>query len=184
MTDNSLISQKAITAYKERLKRMNSLVEASPDKFIDKYTAVSQQVENLHVKAKIGEFEIESDEPKDLGGDNIAPNPMQLLLASIANCLELTALTFFSLSNLKVDSIKVKVSAYYDKSIMLKATDILNTIPGFYDFTLHWYIRTEENSSKVEEVLDKVQRICPAKGTITKKNQFSQEIYISKTSEK
>jgi uncharacterized OsmC-like protein len=180
MTENPLISQKAINAYKERLKRMNSLLEASPDKFIDKYTAVSQQVENLHVKAKIGDFEIESDEPEDLGGENTAPNPMQLLLASIANCLELTALTFFSLLDLKVASIKVKVSAYYDKSVMLKATDVLNTIPGFYDFTLDWYVRTEENSLKVQKVLDKVQRICPVKGTITKENQFSQEVHISK----
>jgi uncharacterized OsmC-like protein len=178
MNNNSLISAESINAYKERLKRMNSCNRSSSETFIDKYTAVSEQVENLHVKAKVGDFEVESDEPNNLGGFNKAPNPMQLLIASIANCLELTALTYFSFSNLKVNSVKVEVSAYYDKAFLIYHTETSNGFPGFYDFECNWIIETDEKLAKIEKILEKIKKICPVKGTIVNKNSFSHKIQL------
>ncbi len=178
MNNNSLISTESINAYKERLKRMRSCNRSSPEIFLDKYTAVSEQVENLHVKAKVGDFEVEADEPTKLGGFNKAPNPMQLLIASIANCLELTALTYFSFSNLKVNSVKVEVSAYYDKAFLIYQTENSNGFPGFYNFECNWIIETNEKLSKIEKILEKINSICPVKGTIANQNSFSHNIQL------
>jgi uncharacterized OsmC-like protein len=178
MNNNSLISAESINAYKERLKRMRSCNKSSSEVFIDKYTAVSEQVENLHVKAKVGDFEIEADEPTKLGGFNKAPNPMQLLIASIANCLELSALTYFSFSNLDIESVKVEVSALYDKSYILKEGNFVDGFPGFYDFGINWIIESKENPAKIERILKKINSCCPVKGTIAKKNEFSYNIQL------
>ncbi|MFW9877587.1 MAG: hypothetical protein ACFFG0_31255 [Candidatus Thorarchaeota archaeon] len=46
---------------------------------------------------------------------------MPMLLACMANRLEMTTLLYLSLSNLKVDSIKVKVEPIHDKRAAFKS---------------------------------------------------------------
>jgi uncharacterized OsmC-like protein len=148
--------------------------------FISKVTAISEQIDNLHVKATVGNFIIECDGPKDLGGSETIPGPMPMLLASLANCLEITALLYLSLSNLKVKSIKVKVEAIYDKRAALNPKK--EPFPGFIDIKHSWYIDTDENLKNIDSVLQKVEEVCPVKGTFNKNHKFPREIHLVKKS--
>ena len=101
-----LITNESRTAYLNRFKKMQELgfTEKGDELFTSKLVAESEQIYNLHVKAKINNLEIENDAPKDLGGKSSAPPPMQSLLATYANCLEITALLYFSFSNTAANS--------------------------------------------------------------------------------
>ena len=114
--NNKLISDETLKAYKFRFQEMkkNKDTEKGNELFVLKMVAFSEQIDNLHVKAKINNFEIENEGPKDLGGSGVIPGPMPMLLASIANCLEITALLYLSNSNMKVNSINVKVESNFD----------------------------------------------------------------------
>ena len=46
------------------------------------------------IDATIGEFTINTDQKKENGGDESAPEPFQLFLASIATCAGIYALNF------------------------------------------------------------------------------------------
>ncbi|MHA1492117.1 MAG: OsmC family protein [Promethearchaeota archaeon] len=178
MSTKKLLSEEIITAYKNRLQSMNEhkFTKKGDELFIKKLIAETEQVNNLHVRTKIGEFIIENDESKELGGSNTASTPMQMLLAALANCLEITALLLFSFSNYKIDAIKVKVKASFDIRSILP--DKKAPLPGFYDISYTWYVETEERLKKIERVLAKAEKLCPVKGTFSRKHVFKQDIVL------
>ena len=173
-----LLSDKSLNAYKNRLKEMEKEKDTEKGKelFSMKMTAFSEQIENLRVNAKINNFEIENDGPKELDGSGEIPGPMPMFLASMANCLEITALLYLSYSNINLNSIKVKVQADYDKRSALNPQK--EPFPGFNNFNITWYLHTEENPKKIERILKKVEEICPVKGTLTRIHTIHQKIEI------
>jgi uncharacterized OsmC-like protein len=180
MTGKNLISQQSIKKYLERFERIKKLgyTEEGDAAFIQEMVATSEQIDNLCVKASIGEYELYCDEPENLGGTAKAPNPMQTLLGAFANCLEISAMLYFCFMNLDVRSVNVKVMAKYDKrSVFLRKKDCL---PGFYDITYTWYIDTNENKNKIERALDAIAESCPVKWTLKKDHKFSQKIILNK----
>lgn len=46
--------------------------------------AVARIDRNLHMTGRIGRFRIESDEPAERGGDDLAPAPLQYVVAGAA----------------------------------------------------------------------------------------------------
>lgn len=182
MPDKTLIDENTLKLYFKRLEKINKLgySEEGDAEFIEELTATSEQINNLYVKAQINGFEIECDEPESVGGTGKAPNPLEVLLASMANCLELTAMMFFSFMRLNVSNVKVKVKAKYDKrSTMLKKE---NAMPGLYDIRYKWYIDTIESKKRIEKALRKVQEACPVKWTLQKENNFTQDIVLNRIS--
>ena len=175
-----LVSDETLEAYTNRFKKMQMHENtAEGDRlFISKVTAVSEQINNLHVKTKVGNFEIENDGPKDLGGSGEIPGPMPMFLASIANCLEITALLYLSFSNVMVKSISVKVEALHDKRSSINPKK--DPFPGFFDIKYSWYIDTDENLKKIDRILKKAEEICPVKGTFNKNHEFPREIHLVK----
>jgi len=177
---NKLVSNETLKAYMDRNEKMNKHQDTDEGDrlFISKVTAVSEQIDNLHVKATVGNFVIENDGPKDLGGSGSVPGPMQMFLASLANCLEITALLYLSFSKVEVKSINVKVEATYDKRSAFDPKK--EPFPGFYDIKYIWYIETEENLIKVDRILKKAEDICPVKGTCNKYHEFPRKIQLVK----
>jgi len=58
-----LVSDEILNAYKDRYEKMSKNQErVEGDRlFISKVTAVSEQIDNLHVKARVGNYEIEEE---------------------------------------------------------------------------------------------------------------------------
>jgi len=173
---NNLVSEETLKSYQDRFERMIKIKD--PDEgdklFISKVSVVSEQINNMHVKASVGDYIIESDGPKDLGGSGDVPGPMQMLLASIANCLEITALLYLSISNVNMNSIKVKVEAKYDRRSSINPKK--EPIPGFYDIKYVWEIETDDNLKKIDQILKRVEDVCPVKGTLNRHHEFPREV--------
>jgi len=177
---NKLVSDETLKAYKDRYEKMLKYRDTDEGDrlFVSKVTAVSEQIDNMHVKATVGNFVIENDGPTDLGGSGNVPGPMTMILASLANCLEITALLFLSVSDVKVNSISIKVEAMHDKRSALNPKK--EPFPGFFDIKYIWYIETDENIKKVDRLLLKAEEICPVKGTYSKNHKFPREVHLVK----
>jgi len=174
-----LLSDKIITAYLTRLENMNKykFTEEGDELFIKKLIAETEQVNDLHVRTKIDDFIIESDEPEVLGGTNLAPNPMQSLLASLSNCLEITALLYFSFAKMKINTIKVRVEATFDQRAVLAVRNA--PLPGFYNYVVTWYIDSEEKFRKIKQVLKKVESLCPVRGSFENPKTFKEKVILN-----
>ena len=79
---------------------------------------------------------------------------------------------------MKVNSINVKVEANYDKRSSLNPKE--EPFLGLYDLKITWYLKTEENLKKIKRILNKVEEICPLKGTLTRIHTFHQKIKLIK----
>lgn len=53
---------------------------------ITKFEAKLSVEQGLHVSSKIRTHSLEIDEPKELGGTDKGPNPVELLLAALGGC--------------------------------------------------------------------------------------------------
>ena len=175
-----LLSDKIISAYSKRLQNMHEykFTEEGDKLFIKTLIAETEQVNDLHVRTKINDFIIENDEPEVLGGTNLAPTPMQSLLASLSNCLEISALLYFSFAKLRINSLKVRVEATFDQRAILAPLKEA-ALPGFYDYKVIWFIESNEKLRKIEQVLKKVEKLCPVRGSFENPKRFSESVILN-----
>lgn len=66
------------------------------------------------VDARIGEFTVKTDQPLASGGENSAPSPFDLFLASLANCAGIYALRFCQSKEISTDGLKLEMDGERD----------------------------------------------------------------------
>jgi putative redox protein len=71
--------------------------------------AVARQRENFAHDLKIGRHRLTADEPESSGGDDVGPNPQELLAASLASCTAITVEMYAKRKGWNVDGLEVDV---------------------------------------------------------------------------
>lgn len=66
------------------------------------------------VDARVGDFVIRTDQPRSLGGDETAPAPFDLFLASIATCAGIYVVGFCQARGLSTDGIRLTQHTDFD----------------------------------------------------------------------
>jgi len=64
----------------------------------------------MRLEAQLGEFTVATDQPVADGGENSAPSPFGLFLASLATCAGYYVLAFCKQRNLPIDGISVTMN--------------------------------------------------------------------------
>jgi uncharacterized OsmC-like protein len=70
-------------------------------------TGESENPTKLNIKS--GKFKLIIDEPKQMGGTDAGPSPIQVLLMSLAGCLNVTGFEIAMQKGLKLNGIKIKI---------------------------------------------------------------------------
>lgn len=85
------------------------------------------------VDAKIGDMIVPTDQPKENGGEETAPEPFQLFLASIATCAGIYALEFCRSREISTEGMSLSLSYLFDeKKHACERLDIMLKLPtGF-----------------------------------------------------
>jgi putative redox protein len=78
------------------------------------FSVDSRQVENLRSEARIRQFSLTVDEPPTLGGSDAGPNPVELILAGLATCQEITYRAYATALGVPLDSVSVKLEGVLD----------------------------------------------------------------------
>jgi uncharacterized OsmC-like protein len=63
----------------------------------------------MRMKIKSGKFEMIIDEPENMGGTNEGPSPIQVLLMSLAGCINITGNQVARQRGMKLNGMKLKI---------------------------------------------------------------------------
>jgi putative redox protein len=119
------------------------------------FSVDSRQVENLRSEAKVRQFSLTVDEPPTLGGSDAGPNPVELILAGLATCHEITYRAYATALGIPLDSVSVKLDGVLDLRGFFAIDDRVR--PGFTGVrgtvTLK-SLASKEELAKLKEVVD------------------------------
>jgi putative redox protein len=101
-------------ALKEIIMETQANLRADPANATAVFSVDSRQVENLRSEARIRQFTLTVDEPPTLGGSDAGPNPVELILAALATCQEITYRAYATALGVPLDSVSVKLEGVLD----------------------------------------------------------------------
>jgi putative redox protein len=101
-------------ALKDIIVATQTDLRANPDHAIATFAADSRQVDGLRSETQIRQFSLTVDEPPTLGGTDTGPNPVELVLAALATCQEITYRAYATALGIPLDGVSVKLEGSLD----------------------------------------------------------------------
>ncbi len=129
--------------------------------YVFKVESTSRQGFKVDVRAR--KHEITVDEPKELGGTDLGPNPIELLLASLASCLSIAVRFHASRRNIRLDEVSVEASGELDIRGFMGVEGVK---PGLKKIEVLLRIKSPEPEEKLRELLEFVEAHCPVADTL------------------
>jgi len=103
---------------------------------------------NRRVDALVGAHRLHTDQPRDNGGDDTAPSPFQLFLASLGTCAGIFVQGFCARRNIPFEEIRIRQRADIDSAGTLRGVALeVELPPGFPERYREALIRAVEQCS-------------------------------------
>src|SRR5271168_656038 len=142
-------------ALKEIIATTQADLRAHAENATAEFSVDSRQVDGLRREAKIRQFSLTVDEPPTLGGSDAGPNPVELVLAALATCQEITYRAYATALGIPLDSVSVKLDGALDLRGFFAVSD--NVRPGFTGVEGTVTLKSpasREQLAKLKEVVD------------------------------
>jgi putative redox protein len=123
------------------------------------FEASTRQIAGLLSDAAIRDFTIKIDEPATLGGTDRGPNPVELVLAALGACQEITYRLYADTLGIPVNSVSVKLVGRLDLRGFFAVDDGVR--PGFKDIHTTVTIDSPASADDIERLKATVDRHCP-----------------------
>ena len=148
-----------------------------PEAAIYKPKVASRHIRNLYTETQVREHLVKSDYGEAAGGENQAPNPIELLLSAFAACVEAAFYEFALHEGMTITSLSVDVEGTLDLRGLFMIDDIA---AGFRDVTYVFRIESPDDESRVRALAEKVISHCPVVDSLKKPTPVSGEIIITR----
>lgn len=148
------------TDLKTFVEQMQASLAENPQSARVQFAAVSQQVKGLRSQAIIrNKFDVTVDEPAALGGDDLGPNPVELILAAFAACQEITYRLFAESLGIPLNKVAVTVRGKLDLRGFLGVDD--NVRRGFQEVEASVTLDSPASAEDIERLTIAVEQHCP-----------------------
>ena len=123
------------------------------------FTAQGTLVGVTEVDIRTGVHTFKVDEPRALGGENVAANPMQYALASLGSCQAITYRLWAVQLGICFDRLTVRVEGDLDTRGLLGFDDTVR--PGFTAVRVEVTVAGPESAERYAELAAAVDEHCP-----------------------
>lgn len=114
------------------------------------------------------------DQPKEGGGNNEGPNPLEVFLAGLSSCLCTVGKIVAMQQRIKVRSIEAEVEGDIDKDFLMGATT--EGRAGFTEIRTVVKIDADITNEEKEAFLAEIERRCPIADNIANITKMTAEI--------
>jgi len=123
------------------------------------FAAATRQLAGLRSEAAIRDFRLILDEPPALGGADAGPSPVELVLAALGTCQEITYRLFAESLGIPLNHVSVKVEGRLDLRGLLAVDEGVR--PGFRDIRATVEIDSPAGTEEIKRLQATVERHCP-----------------------
>jgi putative redox protein len=134
-------------------------LRANADHAVATFSANARQIEGLRSETKIRQFSLTVDEPPNLGGTDTGPNPVELVLASLATCQEITYRAYATALGIPLESVSVKLEGSLDLRGFFAVKDGVRA--GFSEIHGVVNLRSHATAADLAKLKEVVDAHCP-----------------------
>ena len=98
-------------ALRQLIGETQSRFQADPESAVMTFESDSRLQDGLRSEAAMRDHRLVVDEPQALGGTDAGPNPVELILAALGTCQEITYRAYATALGIPLDSVAVKLTA-------------------------------------------------------------------------
>ena len=146
-------------ALKEIIAETQANLREQPDQAVAIFSADSRQVEGLRSEIKIRQFSLVVDEPPSLGGTDAGPNPVELVLAALAACQEITYRAYATALGVPLESVSVKLDGSLDLRGFFAVSEAVR--PGFSAVRGTVTLKSSASPEALAKLKEVVDAHCP-----------------------
>src|ERR1700728_1385375 len=146
-------------ALKDIIVATQADLRANADHAVAIFSADSRQVDGLRSETNIRQFSLTVDEPPSLGGTDTGPNPVELVLAALATCQEITYRAYATALGIPLEGVSVKLEGSLDLRGFFAVKDDVragfNAVRGIVN------LKSSASAADLAKLKDVVDAHCP-----------------------
>ena len=139
-------------------------------------TITADLVGGTHVTITNGRHQWVADEPTELGGTDLGPNPYELLLGSVASCTAITIAFYATRKGIELDSVSVQYS--FERIHADDCVDCDDDATGFIDHVISdVFVEGDFDEDQRARIADIATR-CPVHRTLDAGIHFTDRVHV------
>lgn len=133
--------------------------QAEPASAVMAFGSESCLQEGLRSEAVMRDHKVVVDEPEALGGSDAGPNPVELILAALGTCQEITYRAYATALGIPLDKVAVKLTGTIDLKGFLAVDDKVR--PGYQRISGTVELHSSASEEQLETLRAAVNAHCP-----------------------
>src|SRR5690554_2656841 len=153
------------TDYKSFFEQMQAILAENTHAGHVRFTSESRQVQGLLSRARLRNFELTVDEPPALAGTDQGPNPVELILAALGTCQEITYRFYAEKMGIPLNGVSVVVRGSLDLRGFFAVDE--NVRPGYSKVESEVKLDSPASPEEIARLVEAVERHCPVLDMLT-----------------
>lgn len=157
---------------KQALTKTIAGIQQNPGSSKVVFRAQTQWVEDTRCEATVRDFPpLAIDEPPELGGQDSAPNPVELVLVALGTCQEIMYSAYAAVMDIPLDGVKVNARGYLDLKGLFGLDP--NTPAGFQRILFETELDSPADDEQLRRLVETVERHCPVLDILLRAQQVA-----------
>ena len=140
--------------------------QADPASAAATFESHSRLQEGLCSRAAMRQHQLTVDEPEALGGTDQGPNPVELILAALGTCQEITYRAYATAMDIPLDAVSVKLEGDIDLQGFFGVNDAVR--PGYQRIRGTVSLDSPASEADLQRLKDAVNAHCPVLDILTR----------------
>ncbi len=164
---------------KELIFETQAKFKADPDEAKAVFRSESALQQGMQSRVTLGDHEIVVDEPESLGGANTGPNPVELILAALGSCQEITYRAYATALDIPLESVSVTLEGNIDLRGFFGVDDSVR--PGYQGIKGTVRINSSADEATLQMLRTAVNAHCPVLDILAKPVPVELDLSIEQT---
>lgn len=150
----------------------------SPEKACATFKSSSNLTQGFRSEVSIRDHRLTVDEPAALGGTDSGPNPVELVLAALGTCQEITYRAYATAMGIPLESVSVELEGDIDLRGFFAVDESVRS--GYKNIRANVRIKSDASDADLQKLREIVNAHCPVLDIISNKVPVQMEMSVTR----